>query len=502
MQAPELALGVAALQRTRRDPIWWVEQTFGEKVIGKQRELLELAATPDLRELHCKSCHDSGKTHTVSRLALWWLMCWPGDSIVVTTAPSWNQVKNLLWREMRDGFLRAQRRGPGLGGRMLTTHYEPAGAASPLWYATGFSTDEPVNFQGFHAKHILVVVDEADGVPQAIWDAIDGIATSKHVLIVGIGNPIDPQSAWRKRFQFAQHESNMRTMTIADTDVLPLAATYDFLLQPEWVEDKRRRWSEGSPLWLSKVKAQWPDQGSDTLIPMRWLQAAVGKQVERGLRTYGVDVARFGVDRSVSSLMEGGLLLWQHPMPQQDTYVTASWVISEIQQYGPVALAIDAVGLGAGVVDPVRHWLRSQGGSREQMLTEHIANAKPIDPERFANRGSEVYWNVREGFEKGLFAFGTEDPEGMDELINQLNQPRFGYLGGGLNPGKIAVNKFGLKVTQSEAALDSETRASRSPDRADSFVITATAATTYIGKTEAPKMVRVWHGFKPGVVNA
>jgi len=489
----EIREAATAIQRARRDPIWWVEQTFGEQVIGRQRDILQALADPRIREIHVPSCHDSGKTHTCARALKWWLTCWPNRSKVVSTAPTWPQVENLLWREVRGGHAKA--RAP-LGGRMLTTRWD----LGPEWYGIGLSTDEAVNLQGYHAEYILVIVDEADGIAPEIWNAIDGLLTTRNAKLLCIGNPLDPQSEWKKRVDRAIGDPEKWVIRISADDVLPYAERYPFLLQAAWVEDKRRAWGEQSPLFMGKVRAVWADQGSDTLIPISWLLAAKGRSVEHGLRTLGSDIARFGTDRTVHTLMEGYWMARQIVHQQQDTHITSSELISLIQQEAPIALAIDGVGLGAGVVDNVRAW-------RTQMrhgihITEFNAGAKPVggsaEEEMFVDLAAQWYWKVRLGFERGAYGFSMSQPDQVDMLITELNQPKFGYLG----RGKIKVNKHGLKVTQSEATLDPEQRAQRSPDLADSFVLAANAAAQYVGMKDLPRRVVTYHQFRPGQVNA
>jgi hypothetical protein len=484
----ELEIGKAALLRARRDPEWWIKTTFGEPIIGKQHDILEAAAEPGVTEIDVVSCHNSGKTHTLARLVKWWLSVWPNNSKVITTAPTWNQVEFQLWREVRSGFDKA--RAP-LGGAMLNFRWDLA----PEWFAMGISTDRPANLQGFHAAHLLVVVDEADGIAPEMWNALDALVTSGHCLMVCIGNPDDPQSEWRKRVTAAMSDSRKRVIRIAADDVTPHFAKYPFMLSPVWVEEKKRLWGETGPRYMSKVLAQWPDQGSDTVIPMSWLLAAKGRDVERGLRTLGVDVARYGTDRTVRTLMAGRWMEWQRVTQQEDTFVTSSKVIRDIDDYGPVAGAVDAVGIGAGVVDNVK-------AARPKFpLTEFNAAMKPVpdsaEEAEFADLASQWWWAARKGFEARQFGFSMDDPELVDTLINELNQARFGFVG-----PRLKINKFGMKVTQTEATLDSDLRAQRSPDLADSFVLAANAAAPYVGLKEARPRVVQYHKFVQGAVNA
>jgi len=113
-----------------------------------------------------RSCHGAGKTATAARCVLWFLACFEG-SRVITTAPTRAQVQDVLWREIAWAY----RQSAGLiGGELTGTRLEIA----PDWLALGLATDQPERFQGHHSEHLLVVVDEASGVDEGIFEAMPG----------------------------------------------------------------------------------------------------------------------------------------------------------------------------------------------------------------------------------------------------------------------------------------------------------------------------------------
>jgi hypothetical protein len=443
--------------RIRQDPLRFVHDFFDEELLGKQGEILE--ALRDMDEVYVRSCHDSGKTYIAARAVLWWLMAHPDDSIVLTTAPTWAQVENLLWREIQQAYGRAK---IDLGGRMLTTHLD----LGPKWYAIGLSTDRPENLQGYHATNMLVIIDEADAVPTAIWNALDSVLTTANAKVLAIGNPLDPASEFKKRHDVGLTKPQAKCIRIAADDVLPLTdeGAYPFLLQRAWVEDKRQRWGETSSLYMGKVLAEWPDQGSDTLIPISWLIRAKGREVQRKERALGVDVARFGTNRTVRTLMAGGWMEWSKATAKEDTMQTAGRVHQDIEQYGPIATAIDDSGVGGGVTDRLKQLGR---------VVRAINNGeRPDNAERFANKGSELWWQTREAFEKDMIGFSMDDADAVEELIADLNRPKYDTD----SHARIRVDKYGLARGKTENSLSDEELASRSPDRGDSFVLAFAAA--------------------------
>jgi hypothetical protein len=113
--------------------------------------------------------------------------CWPpGEAFVVTTAPTFPQVKFILWKEIA----RAHKKGR-LPGRTNQVEWWIEGEI----VAYGRKPDDldMAAFQGIHARRVLVVVDEACGVAPAIWNGgAETLITNDESHILAIGNPDDP----------------------------------------------------------------------------------------------------------------------------------------------------------------------------------------------------------------------------------------------------------------------------------------------------------------------
>ncbi len=113
-----------------------------------------------------------------------WLMCF-ANALAITTAPTEHQVRDLLWREIR----RIHRRNAALiGGNLTRTSLE----IGDRHFATGLSTDAPERFQGFH--------DEASGVREDIFEAIEGRMNSSRARLLLTGNPISRSGTFYDAF--------------------------------------------------------------------------------------------------------------------------------------------------------------------------------------------------------------------------------------------------------------------------------------------------------------
>lgn len=459
---------VEVAESIRSNPWKFVETFFGERpVFDKQREILE--ALRDHNEVLVPSCHDSGKTWSAARALMWFLFAHPGDSIVLSTAPTFTQVADLLWREVASAHGKAKF---PLGGRLIQTKFE----LGPKWFATGITSDDPINYQGWHASSMLVILDEADGIKKEVWNALEGVLTSGNAKLLAIGNPLDPTSEFAKRVKNAMTPKT-RVIRIQADDVLPHTdgGKNPFLLQRTWVDDKKVKWGEISALYLGKILARWPDQNVDTLIPIPWLMRSRGRSVERGILTYGVDIARFGSNRSVRTLIAGNQFLWSHATEREDTVQTTTRVIADIQRYQPAMTQIDETGVGGGVLDNVRHQLPG-------LAIVGVNNGgKAHNEVKYANRAAEMWWATRESFEKDQIGLSMDDdPEAVDELVNDLNRPTYSYN----RRGQLLVDKYGLPRGISEYGLTIDERAAASPDRGDSYVLSYTAAKPFIQRQQ------------------
>jgi hypothetical protein len=182
-----------------------------------------------------------------ARVALWFLYAFP-NSKIISTAPTFRQVEDILWREIRS--VKAKARIP-LAGKLNNTSLD----LSEQWFATGLSTDTPERFQGFHAVDVLLIVDEASGVAEDIFNASKGIVSSRHARVLYIGNPTTTSGTFYNAFNlpgYAQiHISAFDTpnftefgITLADirANTWEAKITHElprpYLITPDWVYDK------------------------------------------------------------------------------------------------------------------------------------------------------------------------------------------------------------------------------------------------------------------------
>ncbi len=426
------------------DPTVWINEILGETIWSKQREIA--ISVRDNRRTAVQSCHDVGKSFIASRLICWWISAHPaGEAFVVSTAPTFQQVRAVLWREIG----KAHAQGDLIGS---TTETEWKIGKEIVGFGRKPSDYSPTAFQGIHAKYVLVVLDEACGIPPALWDAADTLITNQQCRILAIGNPDDPTSEFQKN---CQEHTDWNKITISafdspnftDEEGIP-EEVKENLVSKVWVEEKRKKWGLHHPFWQSKVLGLFPQQSATALFPLPWLlQAqrydAPDDQLEPV--ALGVDVARFGTDNSVVALRQGHKGRIIHCENGNDTMETAAMVKRFIHRYHPEVAAVDTVGVGGGVFDRL--------SEENEPVAEMQAAARARDYDSYANNRAEWAWWLRERLERGELDLDPED----EELIEQLAGLQFKID----NRGKIIL----------ESKDDMKKRGLESPDRADALIM-------------------------------
>lgn len=449
----DLAVGEDERERWRADPVGFVRDRLGATPWGKQREILE--ALRDHRYVAVRSCNGSGKTYVAAHAVIWWLLSYD-DAAVITTAPTARQVSETLWREIRQ--IHAANREL-IGGKLSSTRLE----LGPRRFAFGFATDVAERFQGFHQGHILFVVDEASGVEAKIFDAMEGSMTSRHAKMLVIGNPTALSGVFYdafhkdRAFWHTIHISAFDTPGLTGVDDVEAGAglkpaatgpVADGLVTPEWVERAGKRWGKNSSTYQVRVLGEFPSAATDTLIPLKHIEDAVGREFDGPIRDeaiMGLDVARFGDDRSVACVRRGPVVTGLWVFPPSDVMTTTGRALDLARQHGVGKINVDEVGLGAGVLDRMR-----EIGSVEAVGIN--GGRKANVPERYLNLRAEMFDALKQRFHSGEISICDDA-----ELISELASLKYSFT----SKGQIRL--------EDKQALRASGRPS--PDKADAVML-------------------------------
>lgn len=434
----------------------FVRDMFAEELQPYQTEIMR-SVNEHVRTA-VKSCHDSGKSYTASRLAGQYLATHP-DSIVLTTAPTFRQVENVIWREIRGMYHKAVR--PLGGDEPLKTRWE----YSPNWYAIGISSRDSNAIQGFHSKSgdILIIVDEGAGVSEEVFEGIEALLTSGHARLLVIGNPTSLSGKFFRMFK--DPTVNKISISCFDTgnfiangiktiddlrnfDFTKMQLPFPYLLNPSWAHHKLYDWGEDSPMFQSRVLGNFPEQDKNTLIPLNWLDAASTEEraelVPKGRAQYGHDIARYGDDNSPILKRYGDFIDSINVFKQEDTMMTAGRAVNALRDELGLYFIDITGGLGSGPYDR----LVELGYPTVYGLN---MSSRATDPETFINLRAELAWIVREKFRRGEIYIPDDD-----DLKAELSNIHY----------KIASD--GRRQIESKDEIKKRLHG-RSPDRADAL---------------------------------
>ncbi len=399
-----------------------------------------------------------------ARIAPAFLLAYP-DSIVITTAPTFRQVENILWREMRQAI-----KWSSLGWNLLKVKYEIDEKRYALW----LSSDKEDNFQGFHAEHLLVIVDEAWWVAEKTLKVIEALMTSKWTRILYIWNPT--QASWwfyqshkselyhkisiscfdTPNFKFNNLKSVDDLKKLTREQVTQLELVYPELVTPMWVYERIIDWGEDSPMFQSRVLAIFPEEWEDTLIKLSHIEKSLEKEVNKEeykimqrRRCIWIDVARFWSDTTVliwmnNKIMHEDIKFYKWKDTMQTVWIAIAffnelWMLKEFDYF-----IVDDTGVGWWVTDRLLElWYN---------VTPINNASNPNDTETFRDIKAEIYWLLRQWFIDWDIKIYD-----VSRLIKDISNIKYDYT----SQGKIFIKS---KKDMKKEGLDS-------PDFADALAL-------------------------------
>lgn len=371
---------------------------------------------------------------------------------MVTTAPTWESVEGVLWREIHTRLARAPVFLPGARNQTDLT-------IDKTWYAIGLSTNMPSAFQGRHHPDLLVVVDEAPGVNEQVHLEISTLATGEQNRIVMIGNPTATVGTFYEAFKNPDVWHCMKISCLEHPNVVHGKEIIKGAVTVGWVEERRKMWGEQHPFWFSRVLGEFPLISNRGVIPLGWIERqtneverkkAILQAEEEGIPCVGgLDVSRYGENRTVLTVRRGDAVLFQTAWTHTSTMETVGLAIRAIKEHELGVLVVDESGVGGGVVDR----LLEQG----QPVLAYNGGHRAFTPGGYANRRSEMWWVLRERLEKGRLWLPRPLADTKDFLTADLVGPQYEVTSAGR-----------IKVWTKEKMLE---EGLKSPDFADSLVL-------------------------------
>lgn len=442
---------VAKIRAWRQNPILFVTDNFGVNPDEWQRDLLVSFADPLKSRIAMKACKGPGKTAGLAWCIWNFLACYAergehpkGAAVAITE----DNLKDNLWPELS----KWQQRSPFLTGafewskeRIKSKIYpETWFFSARSWPKAADSTQQANTLAGLHSEFLLFVLDESGGIPEPVMAAAEGgLSTGKWAKILQAGNPTHRSGPLYRACTSERHLWHVISIT-GDPDDPARSPRISI----KWAREQIEKYGRDNPWVMINVFGEFPPDSLNAIIGPDEVEKAMRRRVKVedyafSQKRIGVDVARFGDDRTVLFPRQGLIAFKPIEMRNARTNDIASRVImGKAKWKSEVEYVDDTGGYGAGVIDSM-----IQGGHSPVPINF----AGKSDNPKYYNKRAEMWFRMADWVRRG----GSLPP--IMELVADLTAPTYTFSRG----------KFRL-----EEKAQIKSRLGNSPDYGDALALT------------------------------
>lgn len=395
-----------------------------------------------------------GKTTTLSWIAWHFLLTRPNPKIAATSVTRVNLADG-LWTEMA----KWQQKAPILQHLFRWTKSRIELKESPeTWYMSARSWSKSADaaqqadtLAGLHADNLLFLIDEVGGVPDAVLAAAEaglandtGTDPTKRARLVIAGNPTHTEGPLYRAVN-----QERRLWKVVEINADPDNPKRSPRVSIEWAKAQIEKYGKDNPWVLVNVFGRFPPASINSLVSLDEVRDAMRRSYQPhqygwAQKRLGIDVARFGDDRSIIIGRQGLVAFKPVELRNARTTDIAARVINIKDKWGSEAEFVDDTGhWGHGVID--------------NLMTAHATtvlgiqfHAPALNP-RYKNRRAEMWFEMAEWIKRG------GSIPNIPDLAGELTTPTYTY-----SNGKILLeDKDQIKE-----------RLGRSPDIADALALT------------------------------
>ena len=442
-------------KRYRKKPTLFVQEVLGVEPLPYQAEFLEAIASGE-RKISIRSGHGTGKS-TAASWAMLWFFLMRTPSKVVVTAPTSSQLFDALFAELKR-WINELPPAFHQAINVKSDRVEHVEAPSEMFISARTSRAEtPEALAGVHSEHVMLVVDEASGVPEQVFEAAAGSMSGHSAVTIMLSNPTRSSGTFYESQTRLSGSWWTRRWSCVDSP----------LVSDEFVEEMRQRYGEESNAFRIRVLGEFPLADDDTIIPFHLVESATHRDVEISDDTkavWGLDVARFGTDCTALCKRQGPIVTEIRSWRGLDLMQTVGRVVAEYEALSPSMrpreILVDSIGLGSGVVDRLRELDLPVRGI-------NVAES-PSMKETYMNLRSELWFKAKAWLEDRSCKLPPND-----QLIAELTSIRYSFT----SSGKM----------KAESKDEMRRRGLSSPDLADAFCLTmaSDAATALSGASSS-----------------
>lgn len=370
------------------------------------------------------SGHGTGKSTDESIVIFWGLTCFL-DSQIGCTAPTADQIYDVLWKEVARWHRKMPKRLADAFD--LQAQYVRVKERPETWFARARTArkENPEALAGLHAEVVIIIVDEASGVPEEIFEVAQGALTGKLVIFIMVSNP----TRLAGFFYDSHHKTKERwTRLKFNSEQSPI-------VEQDYIKRIEDQYGKDSPQYKVRVLGEFPDAEEDQLISRKLFDEAAARQPIRNTlntRCLGIDPARYGGDRTAFVEKQGSYLAPVKVRKDQDIVATANdatKILRDAREEGNPYdfLMIDVIGLGAGLFDLLID--RQKNGDiddRTKIIPVNVSETAEEEEEHH-NKRVELWHRLREYMHTGYahpdlrddscaIKYGKPDAKGRNTL--------------------------------------------------------------------------------------
>lgn len=428
------------------DRVGFVKHIIGVTPTDQQGDAL--VAMDEGDHVSVRSGHGCGKSGDMAWLLLHYMSCRPTPKILCT-APSKHQLHDVLWAELSKWN---RKMNSMFSNQFQWTKERFFHKDHPEeWFAAARTAtkENPEAMQGFHTDYVMRLIDEASGIDESIFEYIEGATGIIETKEFMTGNPtrldgtfFDSHNKMRK-FYRPLHWSCL------DSPIVP----------KRFIERLTRKFGTESNIYKVRVLGEFPLRHGDSFIPYDLVEAALIRDIppqDDKPKVFGVDVARYGDDRSVIAIRQGDQFHPYHVLQGKNNVQVARYVANLANQQKPQMIFVDVIGLGAGVFDILE-------AQDYPVFAVNVSELPAQDGATYHRLRDELWGNMRDWLEarRGRL-WDNED----GDLLGELTKPKYDHT----HNGQIIIES---KDKMRKAAKDDyEKRGTASPDIADAHIMT------------------------------
>ena len=357
--------------------------------------------------LSIMSGRGTGKDAWCSWAILWFLTCFSYPKIPCVSVSA-DQLNKVLWSEITKWLMHsAVRASFALQNDKIFATFVPPEAKGKRWLAFPKAAnpkqtheEQVETLAGIHEDHLLQVVDEGSGIWDSVFHVLEGNMTGPVNLMLIIFNPTRSKGyAVDTQYKHGERWTTFR-WNAEDSELVDRAQ----------IQRLEEDYGRDSNTYRVKVLGLPPVSDEQTLIPWDWIQDAIRRPVEplpTDALIKGLDCGAGG-NKSVIATRKGPLVYPFKRNNSADSVTVANWAGNDIDAERPDVVRVDTIGIGWAI----EGMLREKKGA---IIEAADARRTADEPDRFFNKRAEMYWRLREQFERGAISL-PDDPDLQDQL--------------------------------------------------------------------------------------